>query len=64
MAPLAQELAEKKGKGEAFEAFLKKTLRGEDGEDWDRYHRWTEGLSPEKKKSMLDWERETYDPQK
>ena len=62
--PLARELSEKKGKAEDFEAFLKKTLRGENGEDWERYHRWTEGLSPEEKKSMLDWERETYGPEK
>ncbi len=59
--PLARELAEKKGEGEAMEKFIEKTLHGKDGKDWEKYHRWTEGLSPEQRKSMLEWEREVYE---
>jgi len=58
--PLAVELGEKAGKGRKVERFIDKTLRGPDGEDWEKYHRWTEGLSPEQKEAMLSWEQETY----
>jgi len=58
--PLAIELAEHKGKGEAMKQFIKETLQGPDGNDWEKYHRWTEGLTAEQKATMLDWEQETY----
>ena len=58
--PLAKELGEKAGKGKQVEGFIEQTLRGPDGEDWEKYHRWTEGLTPEQKKAMLDWEQESY----
>lgn len=58
--PLAKELGEAAGKGAETEAFIHATLRGEDGQDWDRYHRWTEGLTPEQRDEMLRWEREAY----
>ena len=58
--PLARELAEHKGKGEQFEEFLTKALAGEDGKDWERYHRWTEGLNAQERETMLNWEQETY----
>jgi len=56
--PLAKELGEKKGKGKLVEEFIDKTLHT--GENWDKYHRWTEGLTPEQRKSMLEWEQKTY----
>jgi hypothetical protein len=58
--PLAQELGEKAGKGKLTEEFVSDTLRGPDGKDWEKYHRWSEGLSKEQREAMLDWERETY----
>ncbi len=58
--PLAKELGEKVGKGRRVENFIQKTLHGPNGEDWEKYHRWMEGLTPEQKKTMLDWEQETY----
>jgi len=58
--PLAKELGEKAGKGKQVEGFIEQTLRGPDGKDWEKYHRWTEGLTPEQKKAMLDWEQESY----
>lgn len=58
--PLAEELAEKAGKHKAAKSFIDKTLRGKDGKDWDKYHKWTEGLSAEERKSMLNWEQEVY----
>jgi len=58
--PLARELAEQKGKGEQMAAFIEKTLQGPDGGDWEKYHRWTEGLTKEQRRSMLQWEAEQY----
>jgi hypothetical protein len=58
--PLAQELGEKAGKGKLTEEFVSDTLRGPDGKDWEKYHRWSEGLSKEQREAMLGWERETY----
>jgi hypothetical protein len=58
--PLAEELGEKAGKGERVKQFIAKTLRGPDGENWEKYHRWTEGLTAEEKKAMLQWEQQTY----
>ena len=51
---------EKVGKGRRVENFIQKTLRGPNNEDWEKCHRWMEGLTPEQKKTMLDWEQETY----
>ncbi len=62
--PLAQELAEKAGKGEQMKKFIEATLHGKDGKDWEKYHRWTKGLSKEQRKAMLNWERETYESRK
>jgi cytochrome c553 len=62
--PLALELGEKKGKLEAVNAFIEKTLRGEDGKDWEKYHRWTEGLSDKEREAMLEWEKEVYEKRK
>ena len=58
--PLAVELAEQAGKAEEIRQFIKKTLRGMEGESWEKYHRWTEGLSPEQRKTLLEWEQKTY----
>jgi len=58
--PLARELGEKTGKGESVEAFIAKTLRGPGGKDWKKYHSWTEGLSAEQRKELLEWEQEVY----
>jgi hypothetical protein len=58
--PLARELGEKAGKGEAVEAAIEKALHGDSDEYWEKYHRWTEGLTAEQRKSMLNWEQETY----
>ncbi|MBP7560033.1 MAG: hydroxylamine oxidoreductase [Armatimonadetes bacterium] len=58
--PLAMELGEAAGKGAETEAFIETTLRGEDGQDWERYHRWTEGLTAEQREEMLRWERAVY----
>ncbi len=60
--PLARELAEKAGKAEAVEAFIEKTLHGPDGKDWEKYHRWSEGLTPDQRREMLDWEQKAYGP--
>ncbi len=58
--PLARELAEHKGKLDKVNQFIDQTLRGPDGKDWEKYHRWTEGLTKEQRESMLGWEQETY----
>ncbi|MFH1514033.1 MAG: multiheme c-type cytochrome, partial [bacterium] len=58
--PLAEELAEKAGKLEKTQDFIKATLQGVGGADWEKYHRWTEGLSAEDKAKMLEWEQKTY----
>jgi hydroxylamine dehydrogenase len=58
--PLCKELAEKAGKLEQTEIFIKKTLQGEDGTDWQKYHQWTEGLTDAQRESMMNWEKETY----
>lgn len=58
--PLAVELAEKKGKGEQLKKFIQETLHGPNGEDWEKYHRWTEGLTSEQMQALLKWEQETY----
>ncbi len=58
--PLAREMAEEHGKGRQMARFIDQTLRGPGGENWNRYHRWTEGLSPEERDEMLRWEKETY----
>ena len=58
--PLAVELAEQAGKAEEIRQLIKKTLRGMEGESWEKYHRWTEGLSPEQRKTLLEWEQKTY----
>ena len=62
--PLAVELAEKKGKGEQVKKFIKETLHGPNGEDWEKYHRWTEGLTTEQMQALLKWEQETYQSRK
>ncbi|MBU1626998.1 hypothetical protein KKB18_06475, partial [bacterium] len=56
--PLAKELGEKAGKGKLVEEFISKTLH--EGDNWEKYHQWTEGLSEEQRKTMLDWEQKTY----
>jgi len=56
--PLAKELGEKKGKGHKVEKFIDETLHK--GDNWDKYHRWTEGLTKEQRESMLSWEQKTY----
>jgi len=58
--PLAKELAEHAGKAEEVDGFIESTLHGPDGETWEKYHRWTEGLSAEERGAMLEWEQETY----
>jgi hydroxylamine dehydrogenase len=58
--PLAEELGKKAGKGKRVKQFIEKTLHGPDGQDWEKYHRWTEGLTDEEKRTMLDWEQNTY----
>ncbi len=58
--PLAQELGDHAGKGRQVRDFIAQALRGENNEDWEKYHRWTEGLTPEQRSTMLDWEKETY----
>ena len=62
--PLAIELGEKVERGEEVKLFIEQTLRGENNKDWDKYHRWTEGLTPEQRKTMLNWEQETYGTRK
>ncbi len=57
--PLAVELAEEAGKGHEVESFIHDTLRGEDGSDWEKYHKWTEGLTREQRAEMLQWEEES-----
>lgn len=61
--PLAIELGEKAGKRKGVEEFIKQTLRGPDGSDWDRYHAWTGGLSMDQREAMIEWERSTYQKQ-
>ena len=56
--PLAVELGEKSGRGKKVEKFIEKTLH--QGDSWEKYHKWTEGLTPEEKKTMLEWEQKTY----
>lgn len=58
--PLAQELGDKKGKSKKTREFINNTLRGENDQDWEKYHRWIEGLSEEQKLEMFKWEQETY----
>ncbi|MFQ5808817.1 MAG: multiheme c-type cytochrome [Armatimonadota bacterium] len=58
--PLAEELGKKAGKGKRVKQFIAKTLRGPDGENWEKYHRWSEGLTAEEKETMLQWEHQTY----
>lgn len=58
--PLAQELASAAGKGSATRRFIDQTLRGSAGQDWEKFHRWTEGLTPEQRATMLQWEEEAY----
>ncbi len=62
--PLAKELAEKAGKGEKMEKFIQEMLRGPEGKDWEKYHRWTEGLTTEEMQGMLEWERKMYEIRK
>jgi hypothetical protein len=61
--PLAKELGAAAGKGAATRHFIERTLRGPDGQDWEQYHRWTEGLTPEQRATMLQWEKEAYHDQ-
>lgn len=61
--PLAKELGEAAGKGAETQTFIDAALRGQDGQDWELYHRWTEGLTPEQRTEMLRWEREAYSRQ-
>ncbi len=56
--PLASELGEEHGKAEQVDAFIAATLR--QGDNWEKYHRWTEGLSKQEKQTMLEWEQKTY----
>lgn len=58
--PLAEELAEKAGKGEQMREFIQETLHGPDGKNWEQYHQWKDGLSQEQMKSLLEWEHSTY----
>jgi len=58
--PLVMELGEKAGKARQVEHFIDQTLRGPDGKDWEKYHRWTEGLSKEQREAMLSWEQDVY----
>jgi len=62
--PLAQELAEKAGKGEQMKEFIDTTLHGPDGKNWEKYHQWKEGLSQEQMKALLEWEHSTYGTRK
>ncbi|MDY6861359.1 MAG: multiheme c-type cytochrome [Thermodesulfobacteriota bacterium] len=62
--PLAAELGEKVGKEAEVEKFIKETLHGPDGGDWKKYHQWSEGLSAEQRKKMLEWEQKTYHSRK
>ena len=57
--PLAQELGDHAGKGELVKAHIDQTLKG-DKEAYEKYHRWAEGLTPEERQTMLEWEQETY----
>ncbi len=56
--PLARELGEEHEKAEVVEALIHDVLH--EGDNWEKYHRWTEGLTPEEKKTMLEWEQKTY----
>jgi hypothetical protein len=58
--PLARELGRKGRKAKQVEQAIAQALRGADGKDWDRYHRWTQGLTENEKKAMLEWESEAY----
>jgi len=58
--PLARDLGAKAGVGDDIAGFIDATLRGPDGRDWERYHAWTEGLSPEQSQRLLELEREAY----
>jgi len=58
--PLARELGVNAGAGEDMVGFIDATLRGTEGQDWERYHAWTEGLSPEQSQRLLELEREAY----
>jgi hypothetical protein len=56
--PAVEHAAHDAGKGEEVAAFVEATLH--EGDNWDKYHRWTEGLSGEEREAMLSWEQETY----
>jgi len=62
--PHAVELGKEQGKEEAVKNHIEKVLHGPDGKDWERYHQWMKGLSPEQMKYMLEWEQETYTSRK
>ena len=62
--PLSRELAEHAGKQTEVEALIEQALHGEDGGDWDKYHRWTNGLSAQQRETMLSWEQDTYGSRK
>lgn len=57
--PLAKELGEHAGKGAEVEAYIDEVLHR--GNDWELYHRWQEGLTPEQKADMLEWEKVEYE---
>ena len=56
--PAVEHAAHDAGKGEEVAAFVEKTLH--EGDNWNKYHRWTEGLSAAEREAMLSWEQETY----
>lgn len=60
LLPLAQELADGAGKGEDVRTGIDAILHGPDGKDWDRYHRWMQGLSPEARAELLEMEKQGY----
>ncbi len=58
--PLVREISEKAGKGPTVEEYIARILKGPDGKNWEKYHRWIEGLTPAQREAMLSWEQETY----
>jgi len=62
--PLAQELGDKARKGKQVREFIRKTLQGPDGQNWPKYHQWTEGLTGEQMKVLLEYEQQTYGARK
>ncbi|HUT54357.1 MAG TPA: hypothetical protein VM658_13290 [bacterium] len=50
-------LADQKGKCEEMKQFISATLH--EGDNRDKYHRWTEGLTPEQMQSRYEWEQKT-----